>query len=126
MTAAETKTVEQLAHDFVMPDIELGTPVMFHRAHDVQNPQLGFVVRIGRTGKNIVIRTSDRHVHETVKHVDDPRLDWSVDHREFGSWDYTPEWKRLEKERHDLEARVSALEHTATKTVSRRKKPQSS
>lgn len=126
MTTAETKTVEELAHEFVMPDVELGSPVMFHRNHDVQNPILGFIVRIGRTGKNVVIRTSDRHVHESVKHVDDPRLDWNIDHRESGSWDYTPEWKRLEKERHDLEARVSALEHTATKTVSRRKKPQSS
>ncbi len=122
MTTTEKKTPAELAHEFVMPDIELGSPVMFHHAHDTTNPQLGFVVRIGRTGKNVVIRTSDRHVHESVKHVDDPRLDWNIDHRESGSWDYTPEWKRLEKERHDLETRVAALEHTATKTVSRRKK----
>ena len=118
----EEKTPEQIAHEFVMPEVQLGTAVMFHPNHDLTHPHLGWIVRLGKTGRNCVIRTSDRMVHDGVKHVSDPRLDWNNDHRESGSWDFTDEHKRLEKEREELKARVAALEFAATKTAGRRKK----
>lgn len=114
------KSREQIASEFVMPEPEIGTPVFFYSFHNKQHPKLGFVTKLGRTGKNIQVVTFDRHVHDSVKHVDDPRLDWNNDHRESGSWDYTDEWKRLEAERENMKAQIAALEHTATKTVVKR------
>ena len=69
-----------------------------------------------------MLRTADGRVFEGVRHVDDPKLEWNNDHRENGSWDFSDEWKRLEKERQELKSRIEALEHTAAKTVSRRRK----
>ncbi len=69
-----------------------------------------------------MLRTADGKIMEGVRHVDDPKLEWNNDFRENGSWDFSDEWKRLEKEHKDIEARIAALEHTAAKTVSRRRK----
>ena len=111
-----------LAETYVMPSVKLGSPVFFYDRHDLANPILGFVARHSRTGKNLVIRTTDGHVYDGVRHVTDPKLTWNHDHRESGSWDYTDEWKRVEEEREEMKARIAALEHSATKTATRRKK----
>jgi len=117
---------KQEAEKFVMPKIKLGSPVFFYDRHDLANPILGFVARHSRTGKNLVIRTTDGHVYDGVRHVDDPKLTWNHDHRESGSWDYTDEWKRVERERDLIKARLDALELKATKQTTRRKKTTSS
>ena len=124
MTTEVKKSPHQLAQEFVMPEVKLGTAVSLPQSQ-LTHPHLAWIVNIGRTGKNVVLRTAERMVHDSVKHVDDPRLDWNVEHREAGSWDFTDEHKRLEKEREDLKARVAALEHTAkrvVKTATKRKK----
>ncbi len=116
----QEKTREQVAQEFVMPEPETGTPVFFYAYDNRQHPKLGFITKIGRTGKNVQIVTFDRHVHDSVKHTGDPRLEWNNDHRESGSWDYSDEWKRLEEERESIKSRINALEHTATKSVVKR------
>lgn len=125
-TEALEKTPSQLAAEFVMPEVQLGTAVFYYPNHITTHPHLAWIIRIGRTGKNLVLRTAERMVHDSVKHVDDPRLDWNVDHREAGSWDFTDEWKRIEKERELTNARLNALEHQATKKVTPQKKTKSS
>lgn len=117
---------QQQAHDFVMPEVQLGTAVFFYPNHVTTHPHLAWVTKIGKTGKNIVLRTAERMVYDSVKHVDDPRLDWNIDHRESGSWDFTDEWKRLEEERRLIKARLDALEHQATKSVTAKRKTKSS
>ena len=117
---------QQEAHDFEMPKVQVGTAVFFYPNHVTTHPHLAWVTSIGRTGKNLVLRTAERMVYDTVKHVDDPRLKWNVEHRESGSWDFTDEWKRLEEERRLIKARLDALEHQATKSVTARKKTKSS
>ena len=126
MEVAITNEEHDKADMFEMPFVEVGAAVFFYDRHDTQHPQLGFVARKSRTGKNIVIRLATGHVHDTVRHVDDPKLAWNVDHREGGSWDFTDEWKRLEREREQLKARIDALELKATKQTTRRKKTTSS
>ena len=116
----QEKSPQQLAAEFVMPEPEIGTPVFFYAYDNRQHPKLGFVTRLGRTGKNVQIVTFDRHVHDSVKHADDPRLKWNNDHRDSGSWDYSDEWKRLKDEREHIKARIDALEHAATKSVVKR------
>ena len=117
MSTEVKKSPQELAREFVMPKVELGTAVFFYPNHNLTHPHLAWIVNIGKTGKNVVLRTAERMVYDSVKHVDDPRLDWNVDHRESGSWDFTDEHKRLEREREDLKARVAALEHSAVKQV---------
>ena len=107
---------------FEMPQVLQGTAVFFYPFHDQGQPRLSWVVRISRTGRNLMLRTADGKIMEGVRHVDDPKLEWNNDFRENGSWDFSDEWKRLEKEHKDIEARIAALEHTAAKTVSRRRK----
>tara|TARA_R100000458_G_C8264971_1_gene240130 strand:- start:1135 stop:1524 length:390 start_codon:yes stop_codon:yes gene_type:complete len=117
MSTEVKKSPQELAREFVMPKVELGAAVFFYPNHNLTHPHLAWIVNIGKTGKNVVLRTAERMVYDSVKHVDDPRLDWNVDHRESGSWDFTDEHKRLEREREDLKARVAALEHSAVKQV---------
>ncbi len=104
-------------YKFDMPDVRIGTPVVFYATGQVVgHPMLGFVVRISRTGRTIMIRTSDGRVFEGVRHCDDPKLDRSVEIRESGCWDFTPEWKRDEAERVEIKARLSALEASSKST----------
>jgi len=103
------------AHKYEMPDVEVGTPVMYHAFHDTLHPSLAFVVKKSLTGRNVMLRHTSGQIYEGVRHVDDPKLTWNNDHRESGSWDFTPEWKRLEKERNDVKSRIDAIEHSLTK-----------
>ena len=119
-------SAQKEANDFQMPEVKLGTAVFFYPRHITTHPHLAWVMKIGKTGKNIVLRTAERMVYESVKHVDDPRLDWNVDQREFGSWDFTDEWKRLKEEHRLINARLDALEHQATKSVTAKRKTKSS
>jgi hypothetical protein len=117
MSTEVKKSPRELSQEFVMPEVELGTAVFFYPNHNLTHPHLAWIVNIGKTGKNVVLRTAERMVHDSVKHVDDPRLDCNVDNCESGSGYFTDEHTRLEKEREDLKARVAALEHSAVKQV---------
>tara|TARA_R100001126_G_scaffold94942_1_gene66258 strand:- start:126 stop:512 length:387 start_codon:yes stop_codon:yes gene_type:complete len=109
---------------FEMPKILVGTPVSFYpQANTDMHPILAFVARISRTGRNIMLRAHSGAIFEGVRHCDDPKLQWNVDHRENGCWDYTDEWKRVEAARSELEERVAKLESSIGKgKVSRPKK----
>ena len=117
-----TQEMYNTSLEFSMPEVMEGTAVFFHAAHNTNEPRLAWIIKVSRTGRNVMLRTADGRVFEGVRHVDDPKLEWNNDHRENGSWDFSDEWKRLEKERQELKARIEALEHTAAKTVSRRRK----
>ena len=98
-------------NNFDMPDVRVGAPVVFYATGQVVgHPMLGYVVRVARTGRTIMIRTSDGRIFEGVRHCDDPKLDLSVEIRETGCWDFTPEWKRQEADRVEIKARLSSLE----------------
>ena len=101
---------------FVMPGVEVGCPVSFYpNANTDQYCQLCFVVRISRTGRNVMLRNANGAVHEGVRHCDDPKLEWNVDHRENGCWDYTDEWKRVEARDAEFSSRLEALESPKTR-----------
>ena len=106
-----TQIEEAAARDFNMPTVEVGCPVSFYpNAQKNQYAQLAFVVRVSKTGRNVMLRNANGQVHEGVRHYDDPKLDWNVDHRENGCWDYTDEWKRSEEQAKDILSRLEALE----------------
>ncbi|MBR50184.1 MAG: hypothetical protein CMA83_01205 [Euryarchaeota archaeon] len=109
------------ADRFVMPSIEVGTPVSFYpHANTNMHPMLAFVSRVSRTGRNIMLRAHSGAVFEGVRHSDDPKLQWNADHRENGCWDYTDEWKRVEKERQEIKDRLDALESSDSEKTSKK------
>ena len=101
----------EAASKFEMPKVDVGCPVSFYpHAQKNQYAQLAFVVRVSKTGRNVMLRNANGQIHEGVRHYDDPKLDWNVDHRENGCWDYTDEWKRSEEQAKDILSRIEALE----------------
>lgn len=101
---------------FEMPKVKVGTPVSFHPTgrDEGTHPQLAFVVRISRTGRNIMLRNVNGGINESVRHVDDPKLEINSDHREGGAWDFTDEYKRIKGERSEILSRIERLELALT------------
>ena len=103
---------QKAANDFKMPVVDVGCPVSFYpNAQKDQYAQLCFVVRVAKTGRNVMLRNANGQIHEGCRHYDDPKLEWNVDHRENGCWDFTDEWKRAEKQAKDILSRLEALEN---------------
>ena len=109
---------------FKMPEVEVGTPVTFYAngLKEGTEPRIGFILRISRSGRNVVIRTAEGGHYESVRHIDDPKLQLNSDHRENGGWDFAEFHKQELKEREEIRARLAALEFSATKKTVRRKK----
>ena len=84
MTVSNTETFE-------MPEVAIGTPVTFYTTGMVAGtePRIGFVVRMSRSGRNLVLRAAGGGYYESVRHIDDPKLKINSDHRENGAWDFT-------------------------------------
>jgi len=84
MTVSNTETFE-------MPEVVIGTPVTFYTTGMVSGtePRIGFVVRMSRSGRNLVLRAAGGGYYESVRHIDDPKLKINSDHRENGAWDFT-------------------------------------
>jgi len=101
-----------LQMDFDMPEVDEGTPISYYAngKRDTSFPRLGFVIRISRSGRNLMLRTSDGHIFDAVRHLDDPKLRINSDHRENGAWDYTDHYKKERDAREDLGNRLVRLE----------------
>lgn len=84
MTVSDTE-------NFEMPEVAIGTPVTFYATGMVEGtePRIGFVVRMSRSGRNLVLRAAGGGYYESVRHIDDPKLKINADHRENGAWDFT-------------------------------------
>jgi len=103
---------ELLEMEFDMPIVSEGTPVAFFPKgrRDNSVPRMGFVIRISRSGRNLMLRTADGAIFDAVRHLGDPKLRINSDHRENGAWDYTDHHKRETKEREDLKNRLARIE----------------
>ena len=104
-------TSEEL-HNFVMPEVVVGTPVTYYPTGMIEGSdvRVGFIIRISRSGRNVVVRTADGGHFESVRHIDDPKLKLNVDHREAGAWDFTAFHKAELVERKKIMGRLDKLE----------------
>jgi hypothetical protein len=102
--------------NFEMPTIKVGAPVSFYPTGQAegQYPQLAFVVRISRSGRNVMLRNVNGQINEAVRNIEDPKLQLNSDHRENGAWDFTDEEKRIRTDREELLERVERLETALT------------
>jgi hypothetical protein len=84
---------------FVMPEIRVGTVVLFYVGADRnQVPQAAMVTGVGH--RNLVLsvfapNTYNLLIRDGVRHMHDPDLLHNVDTREMGGWDYTHEHRML-------------------------------
>ena len=104
-------TVPNTEH-FEMPEVAIGTPVTFYANGMVEGtePRIGFVVRLSRSGRNLVLRAAGGGYYESVRHIDDPKLLLNSDHRENGAWDFTEYHKSVEIASKMLAKRLSRIE----------------
>ena len=111
----DAPTNEEL-HNFVMPEVVVGTPVTYYPTGMIEGSdvRVGFIIRISRSGRNVVVRTADGGHFESVRHIDDPKLKLNVDHREAGAWDFTEFHKAELVERQGIESRLDRLEGRKT------------
>jgi len=105
MTVSNTETFE-------MPEVAIGTPVTFYTTGMVAGtePRIGFVVRMSRSGRNLVLRAAGGGYYESVRHIDDPKLKINSDHRENGAWDFTEYHKSNEIAARALSKRLNRIE----------------
>lgn len=95
-----------------MPEVLQGTSVSWYRngVKEGKDPELGMIAKIHGTRRTVTIRLAAGNVVASVRHIDDPKLRLSVDQREFGAWDFTPEFKRQEREKLEFNQRITRLE----------------
>lgn len=107
---AEIKRAEIAA--FEMPKPCLGQCVAwFPDANKSVAGEIAFVLRVSK--RNIEIRRSSGTCETAVRHIDDPKLQLSVDQRASGGWDFTEHDKKQAADTAllaDLAARVTVLE----------------
>ena len=98
--------------NFTMTKPNVGQSVMWYPSgNKSRNGEMAFVLEAKH--RTILIQRASGVCMETVRHVDDPKLKLSEDHRESGAWDFTDDdkqkvehAKRLTK----LEERMAMLE----------------
>ena len=98
--------------NFEMPEVVIGTPVTFYATGMVEGtePRIGFVVRMSRSGRNLVLRAAGGGYYESVRHIDDPKLKINSDHRENGAWDFTEYHKDTKLAAAELAERLNRIE----------------
>jgi len=90
-----------------MPDVNLGDTVLF-RAHEGAEASMAFVTKVGRETLELwALSPGYGGVEKTsVHHADDPRLQESVQWKEYGTWEHRPRDPKIAM----LSERLSALE----------------
>jgi hypothetical protein len=98
--------------NFKMPPVRVGQPVVWHRYGEVdgRQPTVAFVLKIN--ARNIDLKLTSGNAIGAVRHVADPKLQLSEEHRANGAWDYTEDYLKSLEEREALEKRVKTLELT--------------
>jgi hypothetical protein len=94
------KAQEQI-DSFKMPVPPRGQSILWYPSGlKSSKAEIGFVLRVG--ARNIVINLASGLARESVRHVDDPKLQTSVEQREGGAWDFTDDWKEIQALRKDV------------------------
>lgn len=102
----------EAAMKFVMPKPARGQAIVWY-PHGVKdcNSEVAFVLQVGT--RNIILSRASGVCEESVRHIDDPKLQFSAEQRESGAWDFTDHDKTQishSQQIADLLARVTELE----------------
>lgn len=110
MPALEERPPVEEVQSFRMPPISLGMNVAYFKgAQREAAHMIATVVKVSNSGRSVVLRTAAGHPIESVRHVDDPKLKFSEDASQNGSWDYTPEYKNNQARFAQLQEQIESL-----------------
>lgn len=95
--------------EYQMPKAPVGSPVLWYRTGRANcDPMIAYMLHCG--GRTCQLFLADGRRQDSVRHIDDPKLNLSVEQRESGSWDFTHGEKDLAAYKQTMEERVKALE----------------
>lgn len=96
--------VQQNIDAFTMPKPMRGQSVLFYRnGTKGGQPEVGFILKVGT--RNLMVMLASGIAQESVRHIDDPRLQLNDAQRACGAWDFTDDWKAIQT----LTTNVAAL-----------------
>lgn len=111
---SEQEQQEQKPEPFVPPDVKVGQDVVFlpMATRNSRIPSIGKVIH--NNGNVItlyeVTPTGGSLVRESVRHIDDPKLEMNQAQRENGAWDYTEYTKAEMARTEELTVYLKAIE----------------
>ena len=111
----EAKPTHEEIEAFKAPKAKFGQPVAYYinGVKDTsRKPELGWVIRTGERTIHlyVVSATGGTLVRESVRHIDDPKLQLNADQRESGAWDFTDYDKEQTALRDEMNDRFDAIE----------------
>lgn len=119
MSAVMEMTQEEV-QAWKMPRPARGQQILwFSDADRTKEPEVGFVQTIGN--RSLVIQVG-RTAMDSVRHIDDPKLQLNETQRAHGAWDFPQSEKALLQEFAELKSRVEALEKRMAPAATPKKK----
>lgn len=101
--------LRQQIREFEMPQSPTGSPVLWYRTGRKNcEPMVAYMLHCG--GRTCQLFLTSGRRQDAVRHIDDPKLQLSVDQRESGAWDFTQESREYAEFRRQLEERLDRLE----------------
>lgn len=117
MTATlEAEVKQKLNEDisnFTMPRPSRGQCIAWYPNGTRGDSETAFVLSVGK--RNIVLRTATGIPMETVRHIDDPKLQLNAEQRASGAWDFTEHDKKM----NEMTASLAGLKATVETLTAR-------
>lgn len=97
---------------YIMPTVRTGQAITYYDPSLADARKvIGFVTKINRTRRTISVNLPFSGGNfDLVRHVSDPKLHESPEHRENGAWDYSEESREMMRRFSDMEKRIADLE----------------
>jgi hypothetical protein len=121
MTQVETCTHSRVdenhvckqCEQYIMPAIEAGHDVDYYEpTMNASRKVIGFVLKVSNSRRSVTVYVpSTGKIMQLVRHLSDPKLNESDDHRENGAWDYSPRHWEVQA----LAQRIEVLEKALCK-----------
>lgn len=104
-------------NSFVMPTVRQGAIVRFYPSgrRTARQAEVATVLRV--SDRSVVLRIESNVRMDTVRHVDDPKLNLNRDQRETGAWDFTEEHYERAAWFEQVDKRLKSLESKAVSKV---------
>lgn len=107
----ETEQVMQLqTATYHMPRVSPGQQVLWYKRGfaDKGSVEVAYMIHCGERTATIVSATGKRA--DAVRHIQDPKLKLSPEQRENGAWDFTEDYRELERFKVEVRVRLERLE----------------
>jgi seryl-tRNA synthetase len=101
----------------MMPEVAVGTQVLWYRygRRRKQDAMVGYIIQAGARTATVFLANGRRM--DAVRYIDDPKLDLSADQREQGAWDFTEDYRELQKFMKSIRRELDELTRLVTQSL---------